>query len=1024
MKKRYVNRRETRQLSLVAFVLCLSFFSVPMCGQSSNEIQLEFPKITPVSPAVTEMEKYQSYPVSHCTGIPDITIPLYEIVAGEVTIPVTLSYHSSGLKPKEQSGVAGTGWALNLEPSISRQINGAPDEQYKSGWFYVSDLLPPWQWDERMDYYDRKCSSGIDTRPDKFTYKLPHGGGSGYFRGPHMPMWTVPRTNDRVVYQNADGIDITDENGVQYHFGETREKTGEFVTRWLCSSIYSARHQGQQLVHFSYGPLREHLNPADYCGMSGQLTFVRRNSPARETFLMSGSSYYRVEPSDTYSPTGIREAVLTPVSRDEIGLGISEPARYTPGNVSMAFLSEVHFLGNNLSVSYKTVGSTTARSEVLDEIEVRDNEGRLVRQIKFYITPYNSKTSLTKLDSIRISSPGAEDRLWAFDYNASGNVPSIYTTSVDHWGFCNGREDSGNNGFPNIQEIVSLDLNGLSYMQDFLVNYEGGNRNPSPGYAQTGILRLITDPQGIQTRFTYEGNCGAFRDTSKDKAHRDYLHPVGGLRVSAIESYDPHTRRRIRKHYEYGLTRPNVPFYEPVWGGGAINHIVTQRDYYMHTVAIFENPAIGGYWTEDLTTYTSMPVCNISMHDGSAVMYNVVSEVVLGDDETWTKTLYYYEVNMHDFENLLEWDDNDPAGSVEDFLVDGITEKNESLVRRKPYYSNGPIGDFTLSFGNQLYGALLRTEYYRAHELTAVMENTYSRKSFGAYQLQVEIPERNVVTDWEEASRYIDSETPLFTTHYEFLDINTHRQLDKETTTRYYTSGGKRYASTTEKRYTYDYDFTDPGFSLKPRIMETTRSDSTKTVDTYDYLSGYPSILSYHKHTEGESSRESRILFKDYSCLPQKVQSRTDKSANFRDEVIYRCYDEYGNVTEIAGKDGTPVSFLWSYKNCFPIAQIENATIDEVCTALGIESAGEWASGSSPDAAAWVNIGSLREKLPNARVTTYEYAPLQGVVAIADPNGIITRFDYDNYSRLTDCYYLDENLRKVMLQKYIYHFGK
>ena len=54
-------------------------------------------------------------------------------------------------------------------------------------------------------------------------------------------------------------------------------------------------------------------------------------------------------------------------------------------------------------------------------------------------------------------------------------------------------------------------------MQDFLVNYEGGNRNPSPEYAQTGVLRLITDPQGVQTRFTYEGNCGAFRNTFKTK---------------------------------------------------------------------------------------------------------------------------------------------------------------------------------------------------------------------------------------------------------------------------------------------------------------------------------------------------------------------------------------------------------------------------------------------------------------------------------------------------------------------------
>ena len=71
-----------------------------------------------------------------------------------------------------------------------------------------------------------------------------------------------------------------------------------------------------------------------------------------------------------------------------------------------------------------------------------------------------------------------------------------------------------------------------------------------------------------------------------------------------------------------------------------------------------------------------------------------------------------------------------------------------------------------------------------------------------------------------------------------------------------------------------------------------------------------------------------------------------------------------------------------------------------------------------------VRIGSLRELLPDARVTTYEYVSLHGVTAITDPNGVTTRFDYDNYSRLTDSYYLDANARKVMLQKYVYHFGK
>ena len=112
----------------------------------------------------------------------------------------------------------------------------------------------------------------------------------------------------------------------------------------------------------------------------------------------------------------------------------------------------------------------------------------LVRTIRFYITPYNDNTSLTKLDSVRISSPGVEDRVWSFDYGDVRRVPSIYTISVDHWGFCNGPENSGQSKLPGIREVVSLDLNGFSNMHSFVVNYPGANRNPSPGYAKLGVL--------------------------------------------------------------------------------------------------------------------------------------------------------------------------------------------------------------------------------------------------------------------------------------------------------------------------------------------------------------------------------------------------------------------------------------------------------------------------------------------------------------------------------------------------------
>lgn len=1034
MNKLYLHKNKMRQgqLPLMGLVFFLLFFSASARGQSTNEIILDVPRVVPVSPAVAAMEKYQSYPVSHCTGIPDITVPLYEIVTGEVTIPVTLSYHSSGLKPKEQSGVAGTGWTLNLEPSVSRHINGVADDESQKGWFYVSNAEVPWRPEERREYYQQRVNNEVDIRPDKFIYKLANSGGSGYFQTRFSPLWTIPRNNDHVKFNFDSTMDITDETGVRYHFGEVCEKTGEHITRWLCNSIYSARNPREVLVNFSYLYPMHFTHPNRYYNLNKQLVFKDIRNSRNRTLLIDGTSCYEVfPPEDHFFSEDGKEAVLECITREEAGVGVSEPIHYINDDIKAAFLSEVAFLNHRIRIDYKQVGKNgITYSTVLDKIEVFDGQGASVRTIRFQITPYNDKTSLTKLDTVRISSPGVEDRVWAFEYEDPYRVPTIYTTSVDHWGFCNGPENDRQSSLPNVHRTVMLDTDGFSAMKPFIVNYPGASREPNPSYASLGILYRITDPQGIQTRFGYEGNRGAFRDNSKDKSHRDYLHPVGGLRISDIESYNPHTRQRIRKSYRYGLTIPGQSDYEPVWGGGAIRHIVTLRDYQSSTVAINKDPYINGQWVESMTAYSSMPVSNVTMHDGSSVMYNVVSESVFGDDGTQTTTKYFYNVCRHDFEDLLKWDDADPFNSVQIFLNDSITTENESLVRRSPYLQNEPSGDFTYGESNCMYGTLLRTEYYRGQELVSSVENSYSKKYIMSQHIQLSIPERYVVTDWEEYenSGYVSS-FPAFLEHTEDLDISTHCQLDKTVTNRYYTSDGKRQVFTTEQRYTYEYDFFDPGFSLRPRAVETLRSDSTTVTDDYDYLLGYPAILSRHKHTEGKSCKESRILFHANSCLPQKVQScmnlsdRQSELTDFRDEVSYRRYDSSGNIVEIAGKDGTPVSFLWSYLNSFPIVRIENATIDEVCAALAIESPDEWNYHSAPDHRVWSRINPLREKLPDARVTTYQYSIPHGLTGITDPNGLTTRFEYDNYGRLTNSYYLDGNERRVMLEKYVYHFG-
>lgn len=1050
MNKLYANKK---MILKRLFLILSAFFAVLSAnGQSEDGIKLDVPRFVPLSPSATAMVKYQSYPVNHCTGVPDITIPLYDIVAGEVTIPVTLSYHASGLKPKDGSGYAGTGWTLSLEPSIARQVVGVADDDYY-GWFdrNLSQNTLPGDERDNLIYYGEMVDNKRDTRPDNFTYKLPGGGGSGYFSDSFSPLLTVPHNSDVVRYAGSD-MNITDGNGVKYLFNGVHEKMDDIITRWMCTSICSARYPHHTLVSFQYQTLRNQWEPSSYFNLNDRLVFDHRDKyQSPKLYLMeqksSGNNYYQITAGSSSSTSSLPYANKVSVSSDVANMNYPSSSYCAEGRMSTTRLTQVGFMGNRLSVSYKAVGEVPNNTSVLDKMQVTDENGELVRTITFYVTPYNGKTSLTKLDSVRISAPGVESQTYSFKYAGVNSVPSIYTKAVDHWGFMNGSEASGNGKLtvPYFSKKMSLpDTNNTGRNNIVLFeNTVGMDREASSNIV--GILDRITDPQGIETSFSYEGNYGAFRDNSQQAESRDYLYPVGGLRVRCVETYDPKTRKRIYKNYRYGLTVVNDEKYEPIWGGGAIKHIVTERDYCSTVTQVVDGEQ--GFWNEYLTVYHSMPVSNITFRNGSPVMYNIVSEETLGGGIS-QKTVYYYNVKAHAFEDVLHWESGEnTSASVREFILNQPESVLNQLGRMLPGHPYEPSDDFVTGYfeSNQRYGALVRIDRFDGQELVSSTRYKYKKVAAGPYNIPVDLPVRKLMVDVDfymlKPNGLLDkpvfvvdndnsySDTDVRTTYY--LDCETYWALDQETTQNYCKVNGRRRVMSTEKQYTYDdWHISNPGSSLKPCRVDFTNSDGIQFADHYTYLDGYPAILCLHKHVEDEQSTEKRILFKSGTCLPERVQFKTDRMADFRDEVVYQSYDSNSNVCEITAKDGTPVLFIWGYRNRFPIAKIENATRQQVAVALGYDGDiedvfGDWASLAVPTKEIWDKINSLREKLPgNTRTTTYEYAPLQGVVSITDPNNVITKYDYDNYSRLTDSYYLDADARKVMLQQHIYRFGK
>src|SRR5438034_6401030 len=109
-----------QRLSFLLLAFTISCLSV---AQTSQQKKL-LPMLAPPSPEVASLGRYGSYEVNMFTGQPDISIPIYDIQVGELKLPISISYHASGIKVSEKPSRAGLGWSLNAGGTNTRKLQG------------------------------------------------------------------------------------------------------------------------------------------------------------------------------------------------------------------------------------------------------------------------------------------------------------------------------------------------------------------------------------------------------------------------------------------------------------------------------------------------------------------------------------------------------------------------------------------------------------------------------------------------------------------------------------------------------------------------------------------------------------------------------------------------------------------------------------------------------------------------------------------------------------------------------------
>jgi hypothetical protein len=127
-------------------------------------------KIVPVAPNAASLGKYGDIPVSLHTGVPNISIPIYEVKNKDLSLPISLSYHSSGIRVAETASWVGLGWALNAGGVITRTVQGMPDEGngVTSLGYYIANP----SYNLPADINPRKCGQKRKNKAESYWWGL------------------------------------------------------------------------------------------------------------------------------------------------------------------------------------------------------------------------------------------------------------------------------------------------------------------------------------------------------------------------------------------------------------------------------------------------------------------------------------------------------------------------------------------------------------------------------------------------------------------------------------------------------------------------------------------------------------------------------------------------------------------------------------------------------------------------------------------------------------------------------------
>ena len=525
-----------------------------ICSKSSifaqdESIRPENVKIA--SPNAAALGKVADIPISYHTGIPNIDIPIYTVQEGPLQMPVSLSYHASGLKVIEQASWVGAGWSLNAGGMITRSVRGMPDEVLSSsgspapisylnnhgyhdylfweiaGGEYVPQILPNAPSGSQQSLATYEFAHGRrDGEADMFNFNFGGYSGKFYFR-PDNSVVLAPQQDIRVTplfcssgnpncSQNNEylyGWIVTTPDGVKYYFGKDLSQSGNYNSADNAVPMeHTTSYSATSGLSYSKTASSWYLNKVESPDkkFSISLQYSAENYSYYTTSLSPQSSF-----GSAPNSIDLVKNIMTGVRLAAIKFSNGGQVTFIPSTFVRADLSGLNTnlydfdpdpqnatapraLGE-IEISFNTGSDTTFCQTFIFNYDYFSDSNPLTGYLANLASQFNLHSDKKRLKLENITEKSCDGSVakppHVFSYFDETLVPRTLSFAQDHWGYYN-----GNTSNTSMLPPISID-NGLTNLPGTF-----GNRDSKWPEMRAGALQKIQYPTGGHSRFAFESH--------------------------------------------------------------------------------------------------------------------------------------------------------------------------------------------------------------------------------------------------------------------------------------------------------------------------------------------------------------------------------------------------------------------------------------------------------------------------------------------------------------------------------------